>query len=103
MHRASPKAQSSGQSIGMVRWPPGGSVNHAVALVVKKHAEAAGLDPALFSGHSLRAGFVTSAARDGEQERTIMRTTGHKSIEMVLRYVREANAFAENAFNSLGL
>jgi integrase len=57
----------------------------------------------LFSGHSLRAGFVTSAARAGEPERRIMRQTGHKSIEMVLRYVRQANAFSDNAACALGL
>jgi hypothetical protein len=46
-----------------------------------------------FSGHSLRAGFVTSAAHPGEPERRIMRQTGHKSIEIVLRYVRQANVY----------
>jgi integrase len=76
---------------------------HAVALVVKRYAEAAGLDPKVFSGHSLRAGFVTSAARAGEPERRIMRQTGHKSIEMVLRYVRQANAFTDNSALALGL
>ena len=76
---------------------------HAVASLVKRYAKAAGLKPEVFSGHSLRAGFVTSAARAGEPERRIMRQTGHKSIEMVLRYVRQANAFQDNAANSLGL
>lgn len=76
---------------------------HAVAAVVKKYAKAAGLVVDLFSGHSLRAGFVTSAARAGEPERRMMRQTGHKSIEMVLRYVRHANAFSDNAVRSLGL
>jgi integrase len=75
----------------------------SIALVVKKYAAAAGLNVADFSGHSLRAGFVTSAARAGEPERRIMRQTGHKSIEMVLRYVRQANAFTDNAALSLGL
>jgi integrase len=56
-----------------------------------------------FAGHSLRAGFVTSAARVGEPERWIMRTTGHKSVEMVLRYVRQANVFSDNAALALGL
>jgi integrase len=76
---------------------------HAVASVVKRYAAMAGLPADLFSGHSLRAGFVTSAARAGEPERRIMRQTGRKSIEMVLRYVRQANAFSDNAVNSLGL
>jgi integrase len=76
---------------------------HAVASVVKRYAMKAGQSMEAFSGHSLRAGFVTSAARAGEPERRIMRQTGHKSIEMVLRYVRQANAFSDNACNSLGL
>jgi integrase len=77
--------------------------NKAVALVIKRCVQAAGLDAAQFSGHSLRAGFVTSAARAGEPERRIMRQTGHKSIEMVLKYVRQANAFTDNAALALGL
>jgi integrase len=76
---------------------------HAVPLIVKRYAGAAGMCVKSFSGHSLRAGFVTSAARAGEPERRIMRQTGHKSIEMVLRYVRQANAFTDNAALALGL
>ncbi|MGH9436559.1 MAG: tyrosine-type recombinase/integrase [Terriglobia bacterium] len=76
---------------------------HAIASIVKRHAKKAGLETDLFSGHSLRAGFVTSAARAGEPERRIMRQTGHKSVEMVLRYVRQANAFSDNAVKALGL
>lgn len=76
---------------------------HAIAEVVKRYAKPAGLPIDSFSGHSLRAGFVTSAARAGAPERKIMRQTGHKSIEMVLRYVRQANAFTDNAALSLGL
>jgi site-specific recombinase XerD len=77
--------------------------DHAVALVVKRYAELAGLQTDLYSGHSLRAGFVTSAARAGEPERRIMRQTGHKSFEMVMRYVRNANAFQDNSALALGL
>jgi integrase len=76
---------------------------HAVASLVKSYAGSAGLQLASVSGHSLRAGFVTSAARAGEPERRIMRQTGHKSIEMVLRYVRQANVFTDNAALALGL
>jgi integrase len=76
---------------------------HGVGRVVKKYAKATGLTVQDFSGHSLRAGFVTSAARAGEPERRIMRQTGHKSIEMALRYVRQANAFTDNAALALGL
>jgi integrase len=78
-------------------------IGHGVAVAIKRHAKAAGLAIESFSGHSLRAGFVTSAARAGEPERQIMRQTGHKSIEMVLRYVRQANALANNAALALGL
>jgi hypothetical protein len=46
---------------------------------------------------------VTSAARAGAPERQIMTTTGHKSIEMVLKYVRQANVFSDNAALTLGL
>lgn len=82
---------------------PGRLSDHAVALVVKRYAERAGLAVTSFSGHSLRAGFVTSAARAGAPERQIMRTTGHKSIEMVLKYVRQTNCFVDNAGLTLGL
>jgi site-specific recombinase XerD len=75
----------------------------SIAVKVKRYVSAAGLDPVLYSGHSLRAGLVTSAARAGVPERIIMQTTGHRSIDMVLKYVRQANAFQENAMNALGL
>lgn len=55
----------------------------AVALVVKRAAAAAGLDPTQYAGHSLRAGLATSAAAGGAQERDIMRQTGHRSIQIV--------------------
>src|SRR3954471_6726139 len=77
--------------------------DHSVGLIVKRYAKLIGLAHADFSGHSLRAGFVTSAARAGEPERRIMRQTGHKSIEMVLRYVRRADIFKDNSVRSLGL
>ncbi|MDQ2839751.1 MAG: site-specific integrase [Acidobacteriota bacterium] len=77
--------------------------DHSVGLIVKRYAAAIGLPVGSFSGHSLRAGFVTSAARAGEPERRIMRQTGHRSIEMVLRYVRQANLFTDNAALALGL
>ncbi len=69
----------------------------AVARLVKRAARAAGLDPARFSGHSLRAGLATSAAKAGKTERAIMAQTGHKSEKMVRRYIRDASLFAENA------
>jgi integrase len=82
---------------------PGRLSDKAVALVVKRMAAATGLDPARYAGHSLRSGLVTSAAQAGVTERVIMRQTGHKSLAMVHRYVREANLFKQNAARAVGL
>lgn len=75
----------------------------AVALVVKRCAEAAGLDASKYAGHSLRAGLATSAAAAGVSERAIMAQTGHKSVNMVRRYIREGSLFRENAAGGVGL
>jgi site-specific recombinase XerD len=75
----------------------------AVALVVKRAAEAAGLDPAKYAGHSLRAGLATSAAAAGASERAIMAQTGHRSVNMVRRYIRDGSLFRENAAATVGL
>ena len=69
----------------------------AVARVVKRSAAKAGLDKSQFSGHSLRAGFATSAAVAGVSERAIMKQTGHKSTKMVRRYIRDGQLFQQNA------
>jgi site-specific recombinase XerD len=76
---------------------------YAVALVVKRAAAAAGLDPAAFSGHSLRAGLATAAAAAGVSERAIMNQTGHRSVTVARRYIREGSLFRENAAASVGL
>ncbi len=65
----------------------------AVARIVKRRAKAAGLDPARYVGHSLRAGLATSAAAAGASERVIMSQTGHRSADMVRRYIREGSLF----------
>lgn len=75
----------------------------AVALVVKRQAEAAGLDPSKYSGHSLRAGLATAAAAAGASERAIMRQTRHRSVLMVRRYIRDGSLFRENAAAMVGL
>ncbi|MBA3531096.1 MAG: integrase, partial [Ardenticatenales bacterium] len=75
----------------------------AVALVVKRCAEATGLDPAEFAGHSLRAGLATSAALEGAAEWEIMRQTGHRTSEMVQKYIREADLFKGNVAGKVGL
>jgi integrase len=74
-----------------------------VARVVKKLAQRAGLDPAKYAGHSLRAGHATSAAIAGASERAIMNQTGHRSVQMVRRYIRDGSLFRENSAGKLGL
>lgn len=70
---------------------------HAVSLVVKERAKAAGLDPTKYSGHSLRAGLVTSAAKAGVSSWKIRQQTGHKSDAMLVRYIRDSQIFVDNA------
>ena len=72
-----------------------------VALIIKKYAGIAGLDPNNYSGHSLRSGFATSTAELGAEERSIMAMTGHKTSQMVRRYIKEANLFKNNALNKI--
>ena len=72
-----------------------------VALIVKKHALKAGLDEKKYAGHSLRSGFATTTAELGASERNIMAMTGHKSVDMVRRYIKEADLFKNNALNKL--
>jgi integrase len=74
-----------------------------VALVVKRTIAAAGLDPADYSGHSLRAGLATAAALAGLNELAIMEQTGHKSTDMVRRYIRHGRLFHNNAAAAVGL
>ena len=72
-----------------------------VALTIKKYALMAGLDNSKYAGHSLRSGFATSTAEIGADERSIMAMTGHKTTQMVRRYIQEANLFKNNALNKL--
>ena len=72
-----------------------------VALTIKKYTAIAGLDSNKYSGHSLRSGFATSTAELGAEERSIMAMTGHKSTEMVRRYIKDANLFKNNALNKI--
>ena len=74
-----------------------------VALVVKAAFRAIGKRPREFSAHSLRSGLVTAAAINGADERTIMRHTGHRSVEMVRRYMRDASLFRDNPAAKAGL
>ena len=77
--------------------------DQTVALLIKKYLKLAGIDNKNYSGHSLRSGFATTAAESGAEERSIMAMTGHKSTEMVRRYIKEANLFKNNALNKIKL
>ena len=65
--------------------------------MVQSAAAAIGLDVATFAGHSLRAGFATSAARAGKADRDIMRQMGSRSRAVFDRYVRAARLWDDNA------
>jgi site-specific recombinase XerD len=74
-----------------------------VARVVKRAIVAAGRDGASFAGHSLRAGLATQAAIGGATERSIQDQTGHKSLPILRRYIRDGSLFRENAATKVGL
>jgi site-specific recombinase XerD len=78
-----------------------GLTGRSVALIVKRHVSGLGLDQSRYAGHSLRAGLVTSAAKAGRSEASIMRTTGHRSSAMVRRYIRDISLFQDNAADGL--
>ena len=77
--------------------------DRAVARAVQRAARAAGLDPNRYAGHSLRAGLATSAAAAGASERSIMAQTGHTSLPMVPRYIRDGSLFTDNEAATVGL
>lgn len=82
---------------------PSALTDQVVALVVKRYAAAAGLDPRNYAGHSLRAGLVTSAAMNNVPEYVIQKQTRHKSTDMLRRYIRDASLFRDNASARVGL
>lgn len=73
----------------------------AISLIVKERVRQIDLDAAQYSGHSLRAGFVTSAAMAGLTSWAIRKTTGHKSDQMLNRYIRDGSLFSDNAPDAL--
>ena len=75
--------------------------DQSVVLLMKEYLNLAGIENKNFAGHSLRAGFATVAAESGADERSIMAMTGHKTSQMVRRYIKEANLFKNNALNKL--
>ena len=77
--------------------------DQSVVLIMKKYLSLVGIENQNFAGHSLRSGFATVAAESGADERSIMAMTGHKTTQMVRRYIREANLFKNNALNKIDL
>ena len=75
--------------------------DQTVALLIKEYLKLTGMDSSNYSGHSLRSGFATSAAESGVEERSIMAMTGHKSTEMVRRYIKETNLFKNNPLSKM--
>ena len=75
--------------------------DQSVVLIIKRYLEIAGIDNKNFSGHSLRSRFATVSAESGADERSIMAMTGHKTTQMVRRYIKEANLFKNNALNKV--
>ena len=81
----------------------GGLSGQAITRMIRKRARDAGLDGKRYSAHSLRAGLVTGASAAGVSDKRIMDQTGHRSLPMVHRYVREAELFKNNPAAFLGL
>jgi len=77
--------------------------DQTVALLLKNYLSLAGIENKNYSGHSLRSGFATASAESGADERSIMAMTGHKTTQMVRRYIKEANLFKNNALNKIKL
>ena len=75
--------------------------DQSVVLLIKQYLKIAGIENKNFAGHSLRSGFATVAAESGADERSIMSMTGHKTTQMVRRYIKEANIFKNNALNKV--
>jgi integrase len=96
--RGIPRHQSSRTAAAVTPQRLLGSVDH------QRRAAAIGLDPERFAGHSLRAGLATSAAAAGASERAIMTQTGHRSSQMVRRYICDDELFRpDNAAAVVGL
>ena len=80
---------------------PTGLAGFSIAQIVKASVARAGLDPALYSGHSLRAGLATSSAKEHKPFHKIKAQTRHKSDVTLLRYIRDAELFDDNAADLL--
>jgi integrase len=80
-----------------------GITDQVVARIIKQSAERVGIPANVLAGHSLRSGHATTAARNGASEASIMKQTGHRSVQMVRRYIREGSLFHSNSGGKLGL
>jgi integrase len=105
---APPQAGPSYPTDGPAQAPVGGASVYSFSADrslkrAKRAAAAAGLDPARYAGHSLRAGLATAAAQAGVSERVIMQQTGHRSVAMVRRYIRDGSLFRDNAAAAVGV
>lgn len=78
-----------------------GLTPQSVALIVKERAQAIGLDSQQLSGHSLRAGFVTSASKCGASSWKIRQQTGHQSDAGMQRYIRDGQLFTDNPLGNI--
>jgi integrase len=76
---------------------PGRLSTNQVVLIIKARAKAVGLDPKVFAGHSLRSGFVTSAADSGASLQSIADHAAHKKLDTTLGYVQIADAFRDHS------
>jgi integrase len=99
---------SDGPLFRPVHWRNGtigkqGLTTHSIAKIVKRHVERVGLESSLYSGHSLRRGFATSASRNGATLPQIMKQGGWRSATTAARYIEEGTLFEENASGMLGL
>jgi len=80
-----------------------GLTDQSVALIIKRRVAQVGFDAALYSGHSLRAGLITTAAANGVEERIVARTSRHRSLVVLRSYMRDGELFVGNASGRVGL
>jgi integrase len=73
-----------------------GLCNRSVVRTIKLAAQRAGLDPSLYSGHSLRRGFMTAASKAGTSLAQLMRHSRHKQHEVALGYIEAAGRWEDN-------
>ncbi|MCJ2034734.1 site-specific integrase [Methylobacterium sp. J-068] len=90
----------SGRVRGLANLATPRLTTQSVADIVKRYATAAGLDASTFGAHSLRAGYITTAAERGADLARIMDQSGHRDPRTVVGYIRRANAFKDHSGGS---